>query len=232
MIPDATNPHLEGALGRSFSISVPTRSRDAIDRRVEAAISREAARRTSRVRGFRVQMPARVLVGVVAAVLITGSVMAGGTIFSQLISGAPLMENVWDRASEIGQTRTDVGYTILLERAAVDRGHVWVIVSVTAASAPVASIGRLRVIDAHGVVISGGTCAGTGDLQGVSATLCGLRVPDGITPQGPFTLEVTSVTTAAGEIETPGNWTFAFNVPLTAPFSPAPAMATGSDDAH
>jgi hypothetical protein len=230
MMHDTTSSHLEGALERGFSIPVPTGSRAVIDRRVEAAITREVARRSGRSRGFRLPMPTRLLIGVAAAALIAGTVVGGGTIFSRLIGGAPLMENVWDRATVIGQSRTDAGYTILFERAAADREHIWVIVSVTAASAPAADIGRLRVIDAHGVVIKGGTCAGTGDVRGASATLCGLHVPDGITPQGPFTLEVTSVTTAAGE--TLGHWTFTFDVPLTAPFSPAPAMSTGRADAH
>jgi hypothetical protein len=227
MMHDTSGSDLEAALERSFSIRVPVRRRDFIDRRFEAVIADEMARRTNRIRGFRSRMPARLLVGIAAAVLITGTVVGGGTIFGRLIGGAPLMENVWDRATEIGQSKTDAGYTIHLERAAADRMHVWVIVSVTGASGAEAALGRLRVIDANGVVIEGGTCAGTGDVQGASAELCGLHVPDGMTPRGPFTLEVTSVTTAAGEIETLGQWTFTFDVPLTAPFSPAPANATG-----
>ncbi len=226
---DTSDSNLEAALGRSYSIPVSVRSRDVIDRRVEVAITLETARRTRRVLGRRFPMPARrLLVGVAVALLLTGSVAAGGTIFSQLIGGAPLMENVWDRATEIGQSRTDAGYTILLERAAADREHVWVILSVTAASGAAADIGRFRVIDANGVVIRPGTCAGTGDVRGASAVLCGCNVPAGITPRGPFTLEVTSVTTAAGETETPGHWTFAFDVPLTTPFGRGPANATAT----
>lgn len=136
------------------------------------------------------------------------------------------MENVWDRATAIGQSSTDAGYTIHLERAAADQEHIWVIASVASASGAEASLGRLRVVDATGAVIKGGTCAGTGVVQGVSAELCGLTVPDGITPRGPFTLEVTSVTTAAAETEVSGQWTFTFDVPLTAAFTPAPPQAS------
>jgi hypothetical protein len=228
---DTSDSNFEAALGRSFSIPVPLGSRDVIDRRVEVAIASETARRASRIRGRRFPMPARLLLGgVAAAALLTGTVVAGGTIFSQLIGGAPLMENVWDRATEINQSRTDAGYTIHLERAAADREHVWVIASVTAASGAASDIGRMRVIDANGVVIRPGTCAGTGDVRGASAVLCGCNVPAGITPRGPFTLEVTSVTTAAGETETPGHWTFTFDVPLTSPFHPGPATATVRPD--
>jgi hypothetical protein len=233
---DTSGSDLEAALGRSFSIPVPVHSRDVIDRRVEVAIADETARRASRVRGFRFPGPVRLLfAGVAVAVLLTGTVAAGGTIFSQLLRGAPLMENVWDRATEIDQSSTDAGYTIHLERAAADREHVWVIVSVTAASGAEAGLGRMRVVDANGVVISGGTGAGTGDIQGVSAELYGLHVPAGVTPHGPFTLDVTSVWTAGGVprewTETPGHWTFTFDVPLTAPFNPDPASVTVRPDA-
>ena len=230
MMHDTTDSDLEPALGRSFSLPVPTFSRDVIDRRVEAAIARDTARGASRGRGFRFPRPARLLVGVAAAVLLTGTVVGGGTIFGQLVGDAPLMENVWDRATEINQSSTDAGYTIHLERAAADRQHVWVIMSVTAASGAEATSGRMRVIDANGVVIAPGTCAGTGDVRGVSAVLCGANAPAGITPHGPFTLEVTSVSTAGGDprdwTETPGHWTFTFDVALTSPFNPGPANAT------
>lgn len=226
MTPDATDFDPEAALGRSFSIVLPIRSREVITARVNAAIATETMRRASRVGSHRVRMPARrLLLGVAAAMLLTGTIaVAGGSLFSQLIHGAPLLENVWDRATQIGQSRTDAGYTIVLQRAAADRERVWVALSVTATSGAEADIGRLRVVDANGVVMGGGTGAGTGDVRGVSASLTGLIVPDGITPHGPFTLEVTSVTTAAGE--TPGHWTFSFDVPLTDPFSPGPAKAT------
>lgn len=234
---DTSGSDLDAALGRSFSIPVPVRSRDVIDRRVEVAIAAETARRTSRVRRFRFPRPARLLlVGVAATLLLAGTVAGGATIFGQLVGGAPLMENVWDRATEIGQSMTDAGYTVHLERAAADPERVWVIVSVTAASGTEALPERMRVIDATGVVMDGGTGAGTDGARGVTATLFGFRVPDGITPRGPFTLEVTSVTTAGSETprnwtEVPGHWTFTFDVPLTPPFGRVPANATAQPHA-
>jgi hypothetical protein len=214
MTHETVGSDFEAALGRSFSVPLPVRSRDVIDRRVEVAIAAETARLTGGVRDRAFPMPARrVLVGVAVAVLLAGSVAAGGTLFSRLIGGAPLLEGVWERATEIGQSTTDAGYTIVLERAAADPERVWVAISVTAESGTGADIGRMRVIDANGVVMDGGTGAGTGDVRGVSASLFGFEVPGDITPHGPFTLEVTSVMTAAGE--TSGYWTFTFDVPLT-----------------
>lgn len=231
MTHDTTEFDLDAALGRSLSLPVPARSRDVIDHRVEVAITSETARRTSRVPGRGFPMPARrLLVGVAAAVLLAGTVAAGGTLFSQLIGGAPLLENVWDRATDIGQSATDAGYTIVLERAAADPERIWVAVSVTAASGTGADLGRMRVVDANGVVMDGGTGAGTDDVRGVTATLFGFGVPDGITPRGPFTLEVTSVMTRAGDT-TPGHWTFKFDVPLTSAPIRAPAKATTKPDA-
>jgi hypothetical protein len=230
MTNDTAGSDLEAALGRSFAIAVPVRSREVIDGRVEVAIASDMARRTSRVRDRGFPMPARrLLVGVAAAVLLTGTIAAGGTLFSRLIGGAPLLEDVWDRATEIGQSTTDAGYTIVLERAAADPERVWVAVSVTAASGTGADLGRMRVTDANGVVMDGGTGAGTADVRGISATLFGFRVPDGMTPHGPFSLEVTSVMTAAGE--TPGHWTFTFDVSLTSPSSRAPANTTAQPHA-
>jgi hypothetical protein len=214
MTHDTTGSGLEAALERSFSIPVPARSRDLIDHRVEVAIAAEIARPTDRVRERGFGRPARrLLVGLAVAVLLTGTVAAGGTLFNQLIRGAPLLEDVWDRATEIGQSRTDAGYTIVLERAAADPEGVWVAVSVTAASGAYADPGRMRVIDANGVVMDGGVGVTDGDGRGVSATLFGFQVPDGITPHGPFILEVTSVMTAPFEM-IHGDWTFTFDVPL------------------
>jgi hypothetical protein len=165
------------------------------------------------------------LVGVAVAVLLTGTVAAGGTLFNQLIRGAPLLEDVWDRSTEIGQSRTDRGYTIVLERAAADPERVWVALSVTAASGAYADTGRMRVIDANGVVMDGGIGVGDADARGVTATLFGFKVPDGITPHGPFILEVTSVMTAPFEM-TRGEWTFTFDVPLGQAWGRGPAEAT------
>lgn len=214
MTHDTVGFDLEAALGRSFANPVPARSRDLVDRRVEVAIGSEIARRAGRVRGRGLPRSARrLLVGLAVAALFTGTVAAGGTLFNQLIRGAPLLEDVWDRATEIGQSKTDAGYTIVLERAAADPERVWVAVSVTAASGAYADPGRMRVIDANGVVMDGGVGVTDADVRGVSATLFGFQVPDGITPQGPFTLEVTSVMTAPFEM-TRGDWAFTFDVPL------------------
>lgn len=215
MTNDTIDFDLEAALGRSFAIPVPVRSRAVIDHRVNAAIASATVRRTGWIPGRGSSRPARrLLVGVAAAVLLTGTVAAGGTLFSQLIGGAPLLENVWERATDIGQSATDAGYTIVLERAAADRERVWVALSLAAASGIAANPERMRIIDANGVVMDGGVGAGRADVRGVTAWLFGFRVPDGITPHGPFTLEVTSVTTTSGAT-TPGHWTFKFDVPLT-----------------
>ena len=205
---DISSADLEAALGRTFSTPVPPRSRSFIDLRLEGAIASEITRRTSRNRGRRSpKPPRRMLVGVAAALLLTGTVAAAGTLFSQLIGGAPLLESVWDRATEIGQSTTDSGYTIILERAAADPERVWVAISANGADPA-----RMRVTDAKGVVMDGGVGVGDADARGVTATLFGFRVPDGVTPSGPFTLEVTSVMTAAGE--TRGRWVFTFDVPI------------------
>lgn len=131
---------------------------------------------------------------------------------------------MWDRSTEIGQSTTDTGYTIVLERAAADSERIWVAVTVASASGTEADLGRMQVIDANGVVFDGGTGAGATDVHGVSAMIFGFKVPNGITPHGPFTLEVTSVTTTAGE--TKGHWAFTFEVPLTPAASRAPTNAT------
>jgi hypothetical protein len=230
MTPDTTRLDLEGALGRTFFIPIPVRSRDVIDRRVEVAIAAETARRTRRIRDRVPLLPARrLLVGIAAAVLLAGSVAAGGTLFSRLIAGAPLLEDVWDRATEIEQSTTDAGYTIVLERAAADPERVWVAVSVTAESGIGADIGRMRITDANGMVLDGWTGAGTGDVRGVSASLFGFKVPGGITLHSPFTLNVTSLTTPAGE--TTGHWSFTFDVPLTPAATQAPQDPTAPPDA-
>lgn len=231
MTHDTAGFDLEAALGRSFSHRLPARSRALIDRRVEVAIAAEIARRTSRVRGRGFPRSARrLLVGLAVAALLTGTAAAGGTLFNQLIRGAPLLEDVWDRSTEIGQAATDAGYTIVLERAAADPERVWVAVSVTAASGAYADPGRMRVIDANGVVMDGGVGVTDADVRGVSATLFGFQVPDGITPHGPFILEVTSVMTAPFEM-TRGDWTFTFDVPLGPAWSRGPADATAGPQA-
>jgi hypothetical protein len=218
MTPDTTNADVEAALRRTFSVSIPVESRGAIDHRVQAAV----AARPTNVRARRFRRPGRrVLVGIAAAALLTGTVAAGGTLFGQLIAGAPLLEDVWARATVIRQSATDAGYTIVLERAAADRDRVWVAVSVESDSGASADVARMRVTDASGVVMEGGTGAGSGDVRGVSATLFGFTVPDGVTPRGPFILDVTGVLVDQ-EREVAGHWVFNFDVPLTPALSRKP----------
>jgi hypothetical protein len=210
MTPDTTNADLDAALRWAFSVSIPRESRGAIDRRVQAAV----AARPTNLRAARFRRPGRrILVGVAAAVLLTGTVAAAGTLFERMTAGAPLLEDVWARATVIRQSATDAGYTMVLERAAADPDRVWVAVTVKAASGAGADVARMRVTDGNGVVMEGGTGVGSGVVRGVSADLFGFRVPNGVTPVGPFTLEVTSVMKADGEL--PGHWVFTFDVPLT-----------------
>lgn len=217
------DPNLEVVLERSFSIGVPAGSRAAIDHQIRAAMARESARRAT-LADSRPMRARRLLVGVAAAVLLTGTVAAGGTLLGQLVAGAPLLEDVWDRSTDIGRSATDSGYTIVLERAAADPERVWVALTVEAVSGTGADPGEMQVTDANGVVFGGGTGAGTGDVDGVSAMIFGFNVPTGVTPRGPFTLQVTSLTTTAGE--TRGDWVFTFDVPLTPAASRAARSAT------
>jgi hypothetical protein len=218
MTPDMMGSDVEGVLMRTFSYHVPAGSREVVDRRVEAAIASYVARGRREEHGTRFRTPARrVLIGLVAALLVAGGVAAGGTLFNSLTAGAPLLENVWARAKVIGQSATNAGYTVVLERAAVDPGRVWVAVSVTAKSGPGADLGRMHVTDANGVVMDGGTGVGSGVVHGVAASLFGFKVPVGVTPQGPFTFEVTSVMTASSQ-EVAGQWVFTFDVPVTPAF--------------
>jgi hypothetical protein len=223
MTPDTTAFDLEAALGRSLAFAVPISSRATIDGRVNAAMAAESTRRAQPQRRP-LRRPRRVLLGIAAAVVLTGTVAAGGTLLSQLRTHAPLLQSMWDRSTQIGQSATDSGYTIVLERATADPERVWVAVTVTAASGTGADPGRMQVIDANGAVYDGGTGAGAEDLRGTTAMIFGFKVPEGTTPLGPFTLEVTSVTTATGE--TTGHWSFAFDVPLTPAAGRVPASAT------
>lgn len=50
-------------------------------------------------------------------------------------------------------------------------------------------------------------------VNGVSASLWGLYIPAGVTPQGPYTLEVTTL--VVGDREVHGHWMFTFDVPMT-----------------
>jgi hypothetical protein len=222
MTPD-TDFDFEAALGRSLSLVVPASSRASIDGRVNLAMAAEATRR-ARPQRRAVMRPRRVLVGIAATDLLTGTVAAGGTLLSRLTTHAPLLQSMWERSTEIGQSVTDSGYTIVLERATADPERIWVAMTVAAASGTGAELGRMQVVDANGVVYDGGTGAGAEDVKGTTAMIFGFKVPDGATPLGPFTLEVTSVITATGE--TPGHWSFAFDVPLTPATSQVPAKTT------
>jgi hypothetical protein len=146
----------------------------------------------------------------VAAIVLAGTAVAGGTLFDRLVGGAPMLENVWDRATDVGQSVTDAGYTVTLERAAVDPDRLWVGVSVASAEGT-ADIWDMNVTDANDVMLTGGTGVGTGDVNGTAAVLFGFQVPDGVSLKGPFTLDVTALE-VAGE-KTPGSWKFTFDVP-------------------
>ena len=207
----ATDDQLESAIARGLSFNPSADARTHMDRRVEDAIVAESRRRVdARRRSF--SRPRRLIVGVVAAtLLLAGTVTAAGTLLDRLVADAPLLESVWSRATPVRQTATDSGYTLTLEKAAADSERIWVALTVSGG----ADIAALRIIDGNGVVMGAGTGAGTGVAAGASALLFGFAVPDGITPAGPFTLEVTGLQ-VAGE-QRLGDWSFAFDVPLTRP---------------
>ena len=214
MTPDTNVQDIDTTLAKRLAFDIPRGARRSIDRRVEAAIASDrryqagAARRSRRF-----SVTPRVLVGLgLAAVLLAGTALAGGTLFDRLVGGAPLLESVWERATDIGQSVTDAGYTVTLEKAAVDLERVWVAVSITS-DAGSANIWDMHVTDADGVVLSGGTGVGSGDVSGTTASLYGFQIPDGVTLSGPFTLEVMALEVAGAE--TPGSWLFTFDPPLT-----------------
>lgn len=214
MTTDNSYSDVEAALARRLAFDLPNGTRRSIDRRVQAAIALDgrylppAARQRRRF-----AFTPRLLAGLgVAAILFAGTVLAGGTLFDRLVGGIPLLESVWDRATDISLSVTDAGYTVTLEKAALDQERVWVAVSVTS-DAGAADIWEMHVTDANGVVLSGGTGVGTGDVDGMTASLFGFRIPDGVTVNGPFTLEVTALDVAGQK--TPGSWLFTFDTPLT-----------------
>ena len=166
------------------------------------------------------------LVGLAAAMMLFAATAVGaGTLFSRLTEGAPLLENVWDRATEIGQSVTDAGYTVTLEKAAVDVDRIWVAVAICSHEGS-ADVWDMQVVDANGVAYTGGTGAGTGEIRGASALLFGFKDPDGVSPAGPFVLGVTALDVQG--VRTPGTWRFAFDAPLTPAWSPAPAQMTSA----
>lgn len=214
MTTDAHGPKVEETLQRALSFDLSRDARRSIDRRVEAAVASERRYRPAGARGRRrLVLAPRMFGGLAAAtLLLAATAVGGGTLFGRLITGAPLLENVWDRATDVGQSVTDAGFTVTLEKAAVDGDRVWVALAVSS-DAGGADIWDMRVTDANGVALSGGTGAGTGDVRGQSATLFGFRVADGVTPTGPFVLEVTALD-VKGE-KTAGTWRFTFDAPLT-----------------
>jgi hypothetical protein len=214
MTTDNIDRDVEATLARHFVFDLPSDARRSIDRRVQAAISSEGryrARAADPRRRF--ALTPRLLAGLgVAAILLAGTAIAGGTLFDRLVGGAPMLENVWERATDISLSVTDAGYTVTLEKAALDQERLWVAVSVTSDQGA-ADIWKMHVTDASGVVLSGGTGVGTGDVDGTTASLFGFQVPAGVTVSGPFTLEVTLADVAGQEV--PGTWLFTFDTPLT-----------------
>jgi len=200
-----TSPEFDRTLRGALSIPMSQAQETELDSRLTARL---AGHRKHRGVARLPRVPRLAFGLTMAFVLLAGSAVAGGTLFNQLVGGAPLLENVWDRATSINQSATDSGYTVVLEKAAVDRERVWVALSIAGGD-----VWSLHVTDANGVVIQGGTGAGTGIVNGVSASLWGLRIPAGVTPQGPYKLEVTTLVVNDREVH--GHWTFTFDVPLT-----------------
>lgn len=210
MKPETTIADVDSMLKGSLDFPMSTRARSIADQHVSRVIAGESARRGS-VRPWSFLNRTRgVLIGGIAAALLAGSVAASGGLFDTLITGSPDLEDVWLNGHDIGASVTDAGYTIVLEKAAVDSERVWVALTLVESPAG-ADLGQMQVTDANGVVLTGGTGAGTGAVAGQSATIFGFSIPEGTTPQGPYTLEVKSVT--AGDALVPGDWTFTFDLP-------------------
>lgn len=201
---------LDKVLEGRFAFPMSARGRAITDQHVQHAIAVESARRRSPSRRSFLTRARGLLVGAAAAALVVGTVAASGTLFDTLIQGAPTLESAWANAEEIGKSTSDSGVTIVLERAGVVQERLWVALTVADETNSATDIGSMKVTDANGVVMAGGTGAGTGDVAGTSASLFGFHIPDGISPEGPFRLEVSSVTTQAGV--TDGDWTFTFDM--------------------
>lgn len=225
MTTDSNDAATETVLARALTFDLTAETRRGIDARVGAAVAAERRYRPNgSARRRMLTITPRMFAGLAAAmVLLAATAVAGGTIFSRLIDGAPLLENVWDRATDVGQSVTDAGYTVTLEKVAVDPEGVWVAVAISSDHGS-ADVWDMRVIDANGVVLDGGTGAGTGDIRGQSALLFGFNVPDGITPTGPYALEISALD--VGGKKTPGTWRFTFAAPLTPAWSGQPGEMT------
>jgi hypothetical protein len=224
MTTDARDRNVEHTLQDAFSFGLSDETRRSIDRRVEAAAGAERLYRPAAPRRRLGVLTPRIFGGLAAAMLLlAASAVAGGTLFSHLITGAPLLENIWDRATDVGESVTDAGYTVTLEKVAVDHDRVWVALAVGSDTGG-ADIWDMRVTDANGVVFTGGTGAGGGDVGGERATLFGFQVPEGVTPTGPFVLEVTALDVKG--VKTPGTWRFTFDALLTPAWSHSPVQMT------
>lgn len=207
-----TTADVETIVTGSLDFPMSTRARSIADQHLSRVITAESAR-GGRVRRWSFLNSTRaVLIGGVAAALLAGSVAASGGLFDTLITGSPVLEDVWLNGHDIDASVTDSGYTIVLEKAAVDSERVWVALTLVESPAG-ADLGQLQVTDANGVVLTGGTGAGTGAVAGQSAMIFGFSIPEGTTLQGPYTLEVTSVT--AGDAPVAGDWTFTFDLPAS-----------------
>jgi hypothetical protein len=206
---------LEEALSRSFSGAMPAERRAVVDRRISKAVSTTPSRHSGGNRlslggaSRRVSLRRMTLIGAAVVILGAGTVAAAGTLFDRLTANAPLLTDVWARSTIVHEAATDAGFTITLERAAVDDGRIWVALSVAAKTGTNGSPDRMELTDANGAVYAGGVGA-LGEVKGQSATVFGFKVPEGTMPAGPYVLEVTSLSLAAGE--QPGSWTFTFDV--------------------
>jgi hypothetical protein len=226
MTTDSHDPAVESLLARALSFEIPADSRRTIDVRVDAAVSAEPRYRPGTARRPRLfSLTPRMFAGLAAAMILFAATAVGaGTLFSRLTDGAPLLENVWDRATDVGQSVTDAGYTVTLEKAAVDVDRIWVAVAISSDRAGADDVWDMQVVDANGVAYTGGTGAGTGEVRGASALLFGFKVPDGVTPAGPFALEIDALDVQG--VKTPGTWHFTFDAPLTPAWSQAPTQMT------
>ena len=209
MKPETAMSDLVNSLERSFDFPM-SNARRVADQYVSHAIATESARRRRSPRWFVLTRSRGVLVGMLAAVTVAGSVAASGGLFDNLIAGSPVLTDAWQDAHDVNESASDVGYTIVLEKAAIDSERLWVALTLSGAPA-LADLGEMQVTDANGVVLTAGTGAGTGDVAGESATIFGFAIPDDSELHGPFTLEVKNVFGPDGLV--PGRWAFTFDLP-------------------
>ncbi|MGI8930120.1 MAG: hypothetical protein ACR2F5_02280 [Candidatus Limnocylindria bacterium] len=208
---------LENALRRTMAFPMETASRAVTDGYVQRALVAEATRRASLARRPLILRSRGFLAGAVAAALVVSTVAASGSIYEAMTGGSPMLEAAWQNADVIDQSVEDAGVTVVLERAGIESDRFWVALTATADGDEPPDIGLMELVDVNGTVMSGGTALGSGDLAGSSATLFGFTIPAEVTPQGPFTLAITSVTTTEiSAVNTaehiPGDWTFTFDL--------------------